>query len=374
MNKVILIDNEPWTKRRKELFFFLYENSKIEFEVFDLSELLFPGLTFSDLLDEKYVHRIKTIEELKILLGKEDPKSTLLQIEIPEGWKSRKILKLISELKFEKFKIQLFGNGEILSFWKKIFSFNLIELVKYTFKRFPDFSLFQIYSKINKISGYRFYFNSRKMNIEGFYPINHPDYENFRFEDHLPIISGEYIVFLDNYFPYHPDIKKYYYADVISCGESYKKSLIRFFDFLEKKYQMPVIIAAHPKAEYGENHFDGRKILKYHTDNLVINSKAIIAHSSNSISYAVLGNKPLLLFGTDDYFRVYRFKRSVKNLSRLLKIPYYNIDSMNLEDFEFSKLDKQVRESYIYSFLTSSHLENQRNNETISHIIAEYKK
>ena len=49
----------------------------------------------------------------------------------------------------------------------------------------------------------------------------------------------------------------------------------RYFDYLEEKYGMPVVIAAHPKSDYSGGEFGNRSIIKYKTDDLVFNARMV---------------------------------------------------------------------------------------------------
>ncbi len=74
-------------------------------------------------------------------------------------------------------------------------------------------------------------------------------------------------------------------------------SLNKFFDKFEQSTGLNVIIAAHPKTLFTKenNSFDNRSFVKNKTFDLIKNSKGVFAHSSTSISMAILLNKPLTL-------------------------------------------------------------------------------
>ena len=125
-------------------------------------------------------------------------------------------------------------------------------------------------------------------------PINSIDYEKYlnSLEVNENLVDEEYIVFLDDYLPAHPDLIILGLRTVSS--ELYYNNINHFFRLLEKKMHAKVVVAAHPKSDYSDNPFENRKIFKYKTIELVKNCKFVIAQSSTSISFAVLYNKPLL--------------------------------------------------------------------------------
>jgi hypothetical protein len=105
----------------------------------------------------------------------------------------------------------------------------------------------------------------------------------------------EAIVFLDDGGPLHPDpiITK----NKFPCTpEEYFRNLNSFFQMVEKKFGCPVVIAAHPKPNYGEmpNFFEGRKIIYNQTHRLAKRSKFVLATCSTSLNYAVIYRKPII--------------------------------------------------------------------------------
>lgn len=107
--------------------------------------------------------------------------------------------------------------------------------------------------------------------------------------------DDELCVFLDEYLPFHPD---YIHSglSVPAISDEYYPNLCKFFDFIENKYNVHVVIAAHPRSKYEEHpdYFGGRPVIRGKTVELVRKSKFIIAHSSTSINFAVLFHKPMI--------------------------------------------------------------------------------
>ena len=85
--------------------------------------------------------------------------------------------------------------------------------------------------------------------------------------------------------------------------EGYYPTLRRFFDHLEKKFSVKIVIAAHPRADYGDrqDYFGGRPVIGGKTAELVRNAGFVLADASTSISYAVLFRKPALFFTTAEF-------------------------------------------------------------------------
>jgi hypothetical protein len=105
-------------------------------------------------------------------------------------------------------------------------------------------------------------------------------------------------VFLDQYFPFHPDAIA---NPIFTAAEEYYPRLCRFFDHLEKNNGVHIVIAAHPRSQYEakESLFGNRTIMRGKTAELVKESGFVIMHDSASINYAVLFKKPLIFITTD---------------------------------------------------------------------------
>jgi hypothetical protein len=120
------------------------------------------------------------------------------------------------------------------------------------------------------------------------------DYEYYlgELEIREPSSATRYILFLDEYYPFHSDYAQSGTPPPCS-SEEYYPPLCRFFDQVEKQLGFKIIVAAHPRSEYEKHpdYFGGRQVVKGKTLDLVRNSEFVIAHSSTSLSYAILFKK-----------------------------------------------------------------------------------
>ncbi len=118
------------------------------------------------------------------------------------------------------------------------------------------------------------------------------NYENFLLHD-IYRKSKKYCVFLDQYLPFHRDMR----GKKILNVDSYYSELREIFRKIENIFYVEVIIAAHPSADYrGKEYlFDGFKIEYGITAELVKGAKFVLAQYSNAFSYAIMAMKPILL-------------------------------------------------------------------------------
>lgn len=164
--------------------------------------------------------------------------------------------------------------------------------------------------------------------------------------------KGHYAVFLDEYYPFHPD---YLYLNISppTTAEEYYPLLLKFFEYLEKKIKIKVVIAAHPRSQY-ENHpdyFKGREVIKGNTVQLVRDCQFVITHSCNANNYSVLFKKPIIFITTSKIMKSIHqnyidgmakcFNKNVINLNEK-----YDID-FNSELFIDEKAYHNFKSQYI---------------------------
>lgn len=372
MKKFIFIDYEPWTVRRKELFYDLFVRIGIPLTVWNLSQWLYPGVNYPDEIKESdYLVKVENEEQFKQLLNKENPYQTIIIEEIPNNWYNRKVFKYLSDYNYDLIKIDLYGNAllsqENVSKWKylklkniPLIIHNKINLVKLL-----------IYNKIHKVKNKKVAIISSNAILPRTHNLNHPDYEQIKFREIRPVIDGDYIVFCDNYFPYHPDLRAIYKYKTLPDGKLYQNLMKSYFDFLESKYKMPVVIAAHPKSDYKGGEFGNRKVIKYQTQSLVKYSKMVTLHVCNTTSYAVICDKPIAFVTTNDYISLPHIRKTMDMLARnTLGLPYFNIEDENYKvSFSFNKVSPVLRKKYIYNYLTSIPTEDTPNEKTLREIL-----
>lgn len=374
MKKFILIDHEPWTIRRKQLFYDLFEKAGLHLEVWDISQWLYSGMNNPDTIEKApYLHKINSISYFSTLLNNVDASDTIFIEEIFRVWKNRDVFRLLAEKGFKTVKIELYGNTCIKEpILHKIAHIDIKELTGILKNKFESFR-YKLYNKQYRIPSKPYILFSS--NSCSFYThnFNHPDYERFRFEDEPRIIEEDYIVFCDIYFPYHPDLKYFWRVDNLPEGDKYHQLMKSYFDYLEDKFKLPVVIAAHPKADYKGNEFGNRRIIKYKTDSLVKYSKMVTMHICNTISYAILGDKPIAYIVTNDYLALPKIQRKLDILvNKTLGLRYYNIEYPNYKDeLKFEKIDKVRRAKYILDYLTSEETENIPNYKTLYKVLSE---
>lgn len=132
------------------------------------------------------------------------------------------------------------------------------------------------------------------------------DYDLYLKEKDMSYKERPVAVFLDELYPFHPDYKMMKRSPPINT-DSYFRLLNNFFDLVEEKTGLEVIIAGHPRFDY-ENHpdyFKGRKCIRNKTINLIKESKLVLSHSSTAINFANLFYKPVIFMTCSDLDKTY---------------------------------------------------------------------
>ena len=332
--------------------FFNYKNNQIFEKIISISsykelEEYFCNNDNSDTLYNVQFHYETKFVKFFLLLKKYNCKISIFEIGyLPSPNTEEKIIKYLQQ------PLKLFKRIICKISDKLLIKFNLINL-NYDIRFVAGSIPLQIVT-----------YNSKKI-VE----LNYIDYEYDR--DKVSTFKNEkkYFVFLDIYLHKHQD---HTFADIGNInkfsGEKYLKNLNNFFDKIEKRFNVEVIIAAHPKSSYSQNEFKNRKIIKDDTVNLVRNSHAVISHHSTSISYAVLNKKPIIFIFDNsiknNFKNVYMF---TKIFADYLQMPFLNID---LEEIEIIPNVCELKyDNYKYNFLTTKNAEQFTNKQIIEGFI-----
>jgi hypothetical protein len=190
--------------------------------------------------------------------------------------------------------------------------------------------------------------------------VNTVDYDNFLLHKDLPSVHTEkYIVFLDQYLPYHPDAS-YFNIKTVE-PEPYFKELNAFFDRIELETGLKVIIAAHPKAErYKEiNPYNNRTVFFNQSNNLVKDAALVLTHASTAICFPICYHKKLVLLVSDYLNEVlpqfFVVAKSIREACGATIIAMDKSDDILIkEDINLEKYN-----DFRYKYLTSKKSENQ---------------
>lgn len=357
MKDIVIVSQAPLTPqilRNNYVNEYQHLGHKVLF--WDLSQMIHPGMTFNDQINEEYVSRISKLDELERKLSVCSDKTCFI-FDFDPSWKLRKLFSLFSNYSAKTIRVDMYANTSLHRSTAK----KLLDLCHSGgFRKMRNkisLCLFLGYKKFYKIKDFDKIASSSRYVYRDF-PINHPDYDDYMFGKSVKPTDGKYFVFVDTFFGQHPDDKYIYnYTKEVDL-ERYFSSLNNYFDYLELKYKIPVIIAAHPKAEY-KNEFGKRQIIKYRSKDLIRYSEGVILQICNTMSWVCLADKPVMLVTCKEYDSFNNYHNLFKLYGDTVKLPIYNIDEIDFSQTQFNKIENEARLNYIYGYLTSK--------ETASH-------
>jgi len=181
--------------------------------------------------------------------------------------------------------------------------------------------------------------------------VNHFDIDRLRRAPGPDVaLPPRYLVFLDEYLPHHPDFLLHG-LETLEPG-AYYETLNRAFRRIEEIAGGPVIIAAHPKAKYAENPFDGRPIIFGRTDALAKGSDIVIAHGSTAVSFAVICYRPVVLMQSGEIRRVHanQYEQMVST-RELLGCTLLDMDEVDAWRKELPAVDEEKYASFYKEYL-----------------------
>lgn len=366
---IVIIEHEPLTQKTKSnLFVEEFQLKGFKVQYWDISQYIFPGMQLANQIDDSCQIHFHVLAQIKDELSKQNIKDTIFIVEVRDSWNARLVYKLLSDVDAFTVRIDMYGNTFLyIPFSQKLKNLYFQDLGN-IIKAAIDRNRVKYYKKINHIKNFSLLFSSSSLCADRV-PINHPDYELYA-QNSVSSQQG-YIVFLDIYFPLHPDLIYMQRMHGIDVHE-YQESLRIFFDKLENRTGKKIIIAAHPKALYNGNEFGKREIIKFDTVCLVQNADMVLLHTSNSISFPILYDKAIALITNHAYNKSPLMVSSQRKLASVLDLPIFNIDETDIESFSAEKLSSSIRNGYIYTYLTSKQSEHLLNKniivEKLSHI------
>jgi hypothetical protein len=376
IKNIVCIFQDPPTKDNQKRFC-INEliSSGFNLEYWNMSQYFYPGMVWVDEVIESYCFKINSLEALKNKLNNIVIKDYVFFIKVRDIWKNRKFHKILKIFNCYTIWIKPYVVLDFLNRNKKekIFDFLIMKnkekikmIINYLYNK-----LYQIYCKVNNIH-YNVEMSPRPKFKKGVKSIiiNSFDYEqDLLNKTQVSLVDFKYAVFLDQYFPLHPELIHYHnmkYSE--KDAKVYLNIMCNFFNMIEKQFEIKVIIAAHPKSEYTEFDFGNRHIYKYVTNQLVQHAEFTISHGSGSLSFAAIWHNPLILCYTNEYKdKEKEGYRKIKWYKKYFKAPLINIEeSINSKSYlPTPYIDIKACDNYKYNYLTKPEIEKKTNKEII---------
>jgi len=256
------------------------------------------------------------------------------------------------------------GNYFFKKYWptnfaSRIKKLNLEMIKKYIFYRVPSPLLMIKFPEFIFAGGYISLINyefpiGKKTSVIWGHALDYDLYlKDLRKPSNGEFKDEKYVVFCDEYTPFHPE----YIHNNIKYSitpEIYYPTLCKFFCKVEKETGLKVVIAAHPRSKYGEHpdYFEGREVIRGKTMELIRDSEFVLMHSSTSLNFVVLYRKPVLFF-TMSKMQQSKFHRDgVRVASSELNKEFITIDSNNKIDWDKElRIDEEAYTNYKENYI-----------------------
>ena len=247
-----------------------------------------------------------------------------------------------------------FNKYRLINFARKIKKLNLEKIKKYVFNRIPSSLLMIQFPEFIFAGGYASLINykfpiGKKTNIIWGHTLDYDLYlKDLRKPSNIKFKDENYIVFCDQYLPLHPEYIRRNIKPPIA-PEIYYPAMCKFFYKVEKETGFKVVIAAHPRSKYEEHpdYFDGRKVIRGKTMELVRDSEFVLMHGSTSLNFAVMYNKPVLFLTMVKMEQPKVFSDYIQVFSSELNKGFITIDSDYKIDWDKElKIDEEAYANY----------------------------
>lgn len=327
------------------------KQSNIDFEVYDLSPLIFGKSNNSKYCTGSIFKDCELLELLK--------QERHFIIYFQKHIRYRLIFNMLE--KYSSNNYYQIINGKILSgtTCKKSLSRILLKV----FNKYTLVNL--MYRKFTKDLHYKLFESGiSKDGIE----IPSFEYDNYlKMKNKKGEFKKDYHVFLDSDLAYHRDVKLYS-AKTILNPEKYYQELQMFFDKIEKETNKEVVIALHPRTQHKKYNFGKRKIVQSNTAELLWDADLILSHHSTALHYAIIYNKDLIILTTNELEKS-DILCSLERFEKALDVSRININNFN----DFTNIYKYTnQEKYAQYKLDNIISNNVEKDKLGSDIIVEY--
>ena len=200
------------------------------------------------------------------------------------------------------------------------------------------------------------------------------DYDIFLQEKTRKEKKQEFILFLDCGMTNHPDYQKLNIPP--HCSEDVYFPLMRsFFNQVEKKTGLPVIISVHPRIKINDDlskKFGNRELILNRTAEFVKAAKFILNHDSTAINFVALWKVPMIFITTDEIERAEYSE--MESQDQFLKTNRLNINNLynDIDFYEIAQKPLSQYNRYIEAFIKLNGSSSQHSAEILIQGLKKY--
>lgn len=369
--KVLFLTSVPFSEQHEISLNVKNISEKYDVEKWDLSQI-YKTTANRNFISASDVKKIETIESFEEHLRDEVQRDNVLIVTDILLYNLKIIYSAIKKYPIDIVTI----NKEIMAGWiiqngilsEKLRSSNLIPKMKAELKQSKLIS--GLISRL-KCGNCKYDYVLASANIrpdagKNFFQIHHVKYDEFleeiKSED---LVDDKYILFIESGLTSHPMLK----GKKGRLNEQvYLKQMNDYFDRLQEKTGMQVVVALHPKSVFEPGAFNDRLVFQGKTSQLIQHCEYIVSHGSTSFINAVLANKPIKVLTS------YEIENSASNsivayglgFAKLLDLEVVDLNHATLNDFV---VNQNAYESFKQKYVINMDHRDKTNKELIVNFI-----
>jgi len=369
--KIIFLTSIPLIKQHINDLYIDQVSKEYDVELWDLSKIYHRNDKMNDLVkDVKIISSLGELDEkLSGITGRALIITNILFYPLKVIYKTIKKNKIdIVTITKEGFCSQLTEQ----SLYSIEYNKSLMEKLKITVRRTS--LLRNCYNKIRNKSVKFDYL----LAADNYYPefskkfvkIHHIKYDEYlKNRNKEKYMENRYCLFLDSAIPNHPMYE--YSSSKKIDSQKYVNLLNGFFDYIEKVFNIEVVVSAHPKSDYTTNAYNGRKIIKYQTAKLIDNSEFVLSHYSTSVINAILSQKPIIFLYYEEMLKKSSKDSAIGGMefAKKLNAPLVNIEEIT--DFNLD-VDQTAYNDFKYKYIVNKDKTDKTNEELIIEFLQNY--
>ncbi|NPE27397.1 hypothetical protein HNV12_05335 [Methanococcoides sp. SA1] len=342
---VIFVVQYPFSQRDYERFGIeILQKNGFGIQVWDLSNIMHPEIAKISVTKNNSISHLSKIfsnwNDVKENISKKLKNSFLICL-IGYGYGSYPLYRAMSKKRIPYAVLMANALPQIDqnkrdNVFKRLKNASLLDIINYVYQKLPH-NLIGMSSASVVLTG-------GKASLNSDYPIDKDtdilwlhslDYDIYLNDSEKSTDEKQKItVFLDEFLPFHPDFIRMGIEPPVKAEEYYPK-LNRFFDAVEEHYNVKVVIAAHPRSDYENrpDYFNGRTVIKNRTSSLIKKCESVIIHSSTSINFPIIYNKPLI-FITSTSLRKGYTGPYIDKIAQIFGKEPFNLDQLQNIDWK----------------------------------------
>ena len=338
------------------LMSFYFLKDYYSYEVWDLSPIFKQEGTIKNIEEAESISSITMFEERLAALVKNE-QIIIITNMVEQPW--RKLAPIAKKYKVPVICTQKNNFFDILRN-KIAFDFSIKVNWKYRvgyiiWKYRLSRSLYSILTKQNVKYDYLISaYNSKPETVKYFVRAHNVKYDEYLANlNSKNMIGQNYILFIDSALCYHPiDFSK---PDPNWNSDTYIQQLNNYFDLMEKKYNMPVVVSLHP-VTYGrvtQETFNGRQISYGKTAQLIQHCEFVVSHYSTSLINTVLAKKPVVIISSEQIEHSLR-KRQQSWAFAFAKYCDFALDSLDKPELTEVYVNEQKYKKFTEKYLVDT--------------------